>query len=124
MEISLLDELDTQDLAVINEMIAALTGETAVPRQDVLNNDAIRDEIRQIILAQLLKADAKPELNHLAVMDEEVKMPVNTSKEVNPELASSISKQEMKPKSSSESKDFRLMEDKVSVKTDNSQSKN
>ena len=85
-------------------------------QQNTSRQDGIGDDIKQIILAQLFTA--RPEINNSAVFDEEVKMPINTSKEVSLELVSSLPKEETKPKIS-EANNFRFFEDKLLVKTDN-----
>ncbi|NLB87946.1 MAG: hypothetical protein GX790_01775 [Syntrophomonadaceae bacterium] len=120
MGISLLEELGTQDLVAIDEMVAALFNETANSRQDVIDQDLMGEEIKQIILAQLF--NAKPESNNSVVFDDGAKISVNTGKETSLELVANLSKQDIKLKTSSESNDFRLLADKVLTKTDNTQS--
>lgn len=109
--LSSLDDLGIQDQAVIAKTMAALYSQQNTSRQD-----GIGDDIKQIILAQLFTA--RPEINNSAVFDEEVKMPINTSKEASLELVSSLPKEETKPKIS-EANNFRFFEDKLLVKTDN-----
>lgn len=109
--LSSLDDLGIQDQTVIAKTMAALYSQQNTSRQD-----GIGDDIKQIILAQLFTA--RPEINNSAVFDEEVKMPINTSKEASLELVSSLPKEETKPKIS-EANNFRFFEDKLLVKTDN-----
>lgn len=115
MGLSSLGELDTLDLKALDEMIAALASQNITSRQDGMG-----DEIKQIILAQLF--NAQPELNYSAPIDEEVKMPINTGREASLEFVSSIPKQEINSKTSSESKDFKLFANKLVTKTDHNQS--